>query len=479
VPIYDRLSLHKDVAKTTRFVRFEDATIPGLSVKVTPYVEVRKAGTSTFTRFNGPFTLEGLLHFLQPNARAKRMLSGVKRGRSESMGVCEIPLPQATRRRVARRIMWADWDKLGGRSAMYKVVGTALADLGNNQAVLKVNVKDIRSPQQRNDVIERISGEFMEITNSPNIVFEISDTQSIDFGWNQLGTSLLEPDLEGGAHKREVLNWASGCSKVIMDLKTANCPSTPSNGIKQLCYRLQNSKTKKLEAIFAVCYDTKRRIPLFTAHVINPEAGSGREGSWVQEKGLAIGKTSTLQAHDDDYTRSGTKENKYYLARGHLVPNADFGDSAKKRLTFHLTNVAPQWQPANNGNWKALERAVATYGKSKGNVFVLTGTAEHGTNKVNKRVVIPGIYWKAICDKKLGQSLLFWSTNPNNSKSKVKVKGCTNVNHTTERGIVQCLKVDDLKTKFKAINSFQGFPAACKTNAVGAKLLKDLKLKFK
>lgn len=54
-------------------------------------------------------------------------------------------------------------------------------------------------------------------------------------------------------------------------------------------------------------------------------------------------------------TRDGNEFNQYFLARGHLAPNADFVFNAQQKATYELFNAAPQWQSINNGNWKKLE----------------------------------------------------------------------------------------------------------------------------
>jgi DNA/RNA endonuclease G (NUC1) len=41
------------------------------------------------------------------------------------------------------------------------------------------------------------------------------------------------------------------------------------------------------------------------------------------------------------------------------------------------TNIAPQWQPFNGGNWAKLEKAVRTYSDTNNKrVFVFTGTGK-------------------------------------------------------------------------------------------------------
>ena len=95
-------------------------------------------------------------------------------------------------------------------------------------------------------------------------------------------------------------------------------------------------------------------------------------------------KGPNRQSTSDDYLTKcqeglydNFKPSQQYLARGHLVPNADFGNIAERALTFFTTNIAPQWQLFNKGNWCALERAIRTYVKrKKRNVYVFSGVGK-------------------------------------------------------------------------------------------------------
>lgn len=90
-----------------------------------------------------------------------------------------------------------------------------------------------------------------------------------------------------------------------------------------------------------------------------------------------------LQSSVDDY-RSDKQiglypnyntKNDQFLSRGHLVANGDFFAKKEKELTFINTNIAPQWQLFNGGNWANVEKAVRDYAKNATrDVYVFTGT---------------------------------------------------------------------------------------------------------
>ena len=109
-------------------------------------------------------------------------------------------------------------------------------------------------------------------------------------------------------------------------------------------------------------------------------------------------KAPNPQSTSDDYiarNQGGLYNNfkpppgQQYLARGHLVPNADFGSDAERALTFIMTNVAPKWQLFNMGNWFALERAIRTYAnRKKRKIYVFSGVGKC-QSKNSARNILP------------------------------------------------------------------------------------------
>ena len=64
-----------------------------------------------------------------------------------------------------------------------------------------------------------------------------------------------------------------------------------------------------------------------------------------------------------------------FFARGHLTPNADFSTEQERALTMITTNIAPQWQLFNSGNWNNLEAAIRQYATNTNHdLYVFTGT---------------------------------------------------------------------------------------------------------
>jgi len=68
----------------------------------------------------------------------------------------------------------------------------------------------------------------------------------------------------------------------------------------------------------------------------------------------------------------------YFLSRGHLTPNADFTNPTDREMTMVNTNIAPQWQQFNGGNWATLEAAVRAYATAVNrNIYVFTGVGKY------------------------------------------------------------------------------------------------------
>lgn len=64
-----------------------------------------------------------------------------------------------------------------------------------------------------------------------------------------------------------------------------------------------------------------------------------------------------------------------FYSRGHLTPFSDLINYPE--LTNINTNIAPQWQLFNSGNWRVMEEAIPKYTKEvQRNVFVATGTGK-------------------------------------------------------------------------------------------------------
>ncbi|KAL1517150.1 hypothetical protein ABEB36_000953 [Hypothenemus hampei] len=65
---------------------------------------------------------------------------------------------------------------------------------------------------------------------------------------------------------------------------------------------------------------------------------------------------------------------KSFLARGHLSPDADFLLAPTQFSTYFYINTAPQWQRINSANWKSVEITTRDLAVHYGDLDIITGT---------------------------------------------------------------------------------------------------------
>ena len=89
---------------------------------------------------------------------------------------------------------------------------------------------------------------------------------------------------------------------------------------------------------------------------------------------------------------------KHRMSRGHLAPAGDFLLAAERWATFQLSNVIPQPETHNNGEWKAIEDYVRTKFDKNMIKYVETGPIFNDKpEKLEGIVPVPkGIYKKVI-----------------------------------------------------------------------------------
>lgn len=70
---------------------------------------------------------------------------------------------------------------------------------------------------------------------------------------------------------------------------------------------------------------------------------------------------------------------------------------------------------------------------------------------MNKRVLTPTWYWKAVCDPVARQSIVFVGENSVGDASHTQVPGCNNIRQTKDRGVIYCYSLDGARgsSKFK------------------------------
>uniref|UniRef100_A0A3P9LHB9 Uncharacterized protein n=1 Tax=Oryzias latipes TaxID=8090 RepID=A0A3P9LHB9_ORYLA len=222
------------------------------------------------------------------------------------------------------------------------------------------------------------------------------------------------------------------CKEPILTL--ADCPGffvkdTPpvildilegGNILKQNRYKVI-CQTFRNERRFLTLYDTKNKIPVFSAYRFTGVTGKRpNEEMWKIEPELE----DYNQAIYSDYNNSQGDN------RGHLYPNCHAKDWNAKRSTFTLKNVVPHSISFNSGSWAKMERCTECLMKTKciianGRIeaFVVVG-AEPGEMKLNNKINIPSRMWSVFCcynsRKGVWLSKAYWGHNQPPSEESMK-----------------------------------------------------------
>ena len=106
------------------------------------------------------------------------------------------------------------------------------------------------------------------------------------------------------------------------------------------------------------------------------------------------------QAMREDYSNSG-------WTKGHMIPASDVRWSITGMdETFYFTNICPQNESLNAGDWEYLERKVRKWARDYGSVYVVTGPiiGEGKYGKIGARgVTVPDAFFKAVATLRNGR----------------------------------------------------------------------------
>lgn len=126
---------------------------------------------------------------------------------------------------------------------------------------------------------------------------------------------------------------------------------------------------------------------------------------------------------------SATEAEKYlsstsFLARGHLAPDGDGIFRSWSFTTYFYTNVAPEWQVVNAGNWLRVENAARSKAAAlKVDLDIWTGTygiltlPDVNNNEVEisleagGNIEVPKWFWKIIRDPSNSQGIALITLN--------------------------------------------------------------------
>lgn len=201
-------------------------------------------------------------------------------------------------------------------------------------------------------------------------------------------------------------------------------------------------------------YNTETLIPDWVAYELTAEETGGdrkREGIEFRMDPDLKGVT---QAMREDYAGSG-------WTKGHLMPAADAAFSTSTMgETFYFTNICPQNETLNAGDWQYLEKKVRQWANRYGSIWVVTGpiVGENRYGTIGDRdVVVPDSFYKALLIRKKNGSYSAIAFVMDNDDERYFLKDCA-------------MSIDDLET----LTDFDFFPAL--DDAVEAKVEKTVRL---
>ena len=135
-------------------------------------------------------------------------------------------------------------------------------------------------------------------------------------------------------------------------------PSAQSATLKDLC------KTADGEAIFAVRFDTRRKIPAWTAHRLTVAQKAKIDAAPAYAKRRDFFSPDPELAETEQTPIAAYKNTGFN--KGHLVRAQDMNWNAEAyRTSFVMSNMAPQRGALNSGPWLGMEKAFQDLIKDK------------------------------------------------------------------------------------------------------------------
>ena len=142
---------------------------------------------------------------------------------------------------------------------------------------------------------------------------------------------------------------------------------------------------------FKIGWSDRLRHPVWCAYHVVREARHAN----TERPGFTKDKFVSLAPSPDDYTKSG-------YDRGHMVPNyaivTRYGEEAQK-LTFRMSNIAPQSPALNRTVWRDVEHRIADLWTARyGEIWVVVGCipSQNGETLSGTGIDVPEAYYQVI-----------------------------------------------------------------------------------
>lgn len=162
--------------------------------------------------------------------------------------------------------------------------------------------------------------------------------------------------------------------------------------LPQMAYSSSNQTIEHFA--YTVNYNHEWNIPNWVAYSLTRQETTGdvpRESGFSPDPKVKGDLVVTK-----DYSHSG-------YDRGHMAPAADMKWSEQAmRESFYMTNICPQNQNLNRGDWNDLEELARDWARKYGNIYIACGPIVYDENVTignNHRIVVPTAFYKVFLRK--------------------------------------------------------------------------------
>ncbi|XP_005182498.2 uncharacterized protein LOC101891113 [Musca domestica] len=283
------------------------------------------------------------------------------------------------------------------------------------------------------------------------------------------------------------------------DLKDLVCKSIPSPTLRvtdESCSQNRGvihqpgfTVNKKFYGpVFEICYNNDIEHTYYTHNTINGATIDNAISESTRRSFSAKGMKYTTTKTNKYYTQAnqvelfkklfGSKQTYIdgsdYFARGHLTPDADFIFGYEQLATYFYTNVAPEYQLINAGNWLRVEELARSVAASYGddletyNGYLGQLQLEKSNGQLidiflddGKKIEAPKYYFKVLLHKPSDEGIVFVTVNNPFAANGEAEEICENVcdqadlKHdnfpTLSKGYTFCCRLEEFKLSYDAL----------------------------
>lgn len=193
--------------------------------------------------------------------------------------------------------------------------------------------------------------------------------------------------------------------------------ATPTNNTGMELPKLTSKNAQQIirHYAFTISFNSQWNIPNWVAYTLTKEETTGeaeRKSSFYPDPNIKNNPVVTK-----DYSNSG-------YDRGHMAPAADMKWSERAmKESFYTTNICPQNQNLNRGDWNDLEELARDLAKQYGAIHIACGPIVENTYKTigsERKIVVPSAFYKVFLRQKSnGEWTAIGFVMPNESGSRM------------------------------------------------------------